>query len=148
MLSCCRPCLTKHGVAMGLETNDLGILWIDDEPMILRAMARVMKSKFDIDITACPSGQVALEEFKKDTARFDLVVCDVQMPEMAGPSVVRAIRSLGYTGIIVFFSSGAGEFEQEVKDLISTGDVTLLLPKSASAAEIHNLALLGKKLCL
>ena len=57
------------------------IMFVDDEPNILRAFARVLSPLGDV-VTALGGG-AALELLEGDTT-FDVVLCDVMMPDMDG----------------------------------------------------------------
>lgn len=55
------------------------ILLVDDEPLVLRALARILKA---YDVTTAANGDKALVLAEKQT--FDLVISDYNMPGMNG----------------------------------------------------------------
>ena len=57
------------------------ILLIDDEPLVLRTLSRVFDKEHDV----VPVGRaaVALEKLRAGE-RFDVIFCDLMMPEMSG----------------------------------------------------------------
>ena len=61
-------------------------LLIDDEPQLLSMLERALKSTFDL--VQVGSGRAALELLENDRA-FDLIVCDLMMPEVSGVEVLR-----------------------------------------------------------
>lgn len=74
------------------------ILVVDDERQITRMLrASLQSSGYEVYIAS--NGTEALEQFH--TAKPDLVISDLAMPEMNGLELTRAIRSLGPTPIIV-----------------------------------------------
>jgi len=57
------------------------VLIVDDEPLILRSVARLLKDEHDVEIAA--NGREALLKLAED-GPFDLILCDLMMPEMNG----------------------------------------------------------------
>jgi len=66
------------------------ILVIDDEELITKSLLKFLKSK-GYNVTIANSGQAAMEKIKE--ADFDLIICDVRMPEMDGIETIKQIRS-------------------------------------------------------
>jgi two-component system, cell cycle sensor histidine kinase and response regulator CckA len=81
------------------------ILVIDDEPAILRAFRRVLVSH---EVSVATSGPEAMRALA-DGAAFDVIFCDVMMPEMSGVDVYQRIAELypGQEHKIVFVTGGA-----------------------------------------
>lgn len=69
--------------------NSIKILLCEDNPLNQKLAKRVM-TKFGFDVEIAENGLVGLEKLKKN--RFDLVLMDLQMPEMDGYQTVQAIR--------------------------------------------------------
>jgi CheY-like chemotaxis protein len=64
------------------------VLVIDDEPMMARAVQRLLDAEHDVVITSDPLGAV---EQVRAGARFDVILCDLMMPTMSGMEVYEAI---------------------------------------------------------
>jgi two-component system LytT family response regulator len=65
-------------------------LIVDDEPVARRRIRRLLKPETDISIVGeCGDGRVAIDAIR--TLRPDLVFLDVQMPEVDGLAVLRAL---------------------------------------------------------
>jgi len=81
------------------------ILVIDDEPAILRAFRRVLYAH---DVVLATSGPEAMSKFA-DSRRFDVIFCDVMMPEMSGVEVYQRISEQypGQERKLVFMTGGA-----------------------------------------
>jgi two-component system cell cycle sensor histidine kinase/response regulator CckA len=81
------------------------VLVIDDEPAILRAFRRVL---FTHEVVVATSGPEAMQKLG-DGAAFDVIFCDVMMPEMSGVEVYQRIqeRHPGQEHKLVFMTGGA-----------------------------------------
>ena len=81
------------------------ILVIDDEPAILRAFRRVLYAH---DVVLATSGPEAMSKLA-EKRRFDVIFCDVMMPEMSGVEVYQQIseRYPGQEHQLVFMTGGA-----------------------------------------
>lgn len=66
------------------------ILLIDDEPMLLRTLEEAVAESHDV-VTAI-GGAEAINLLARDQ-RFDLIICDLQMPNVDGVAVHDALRS-------------------------------------------------------
>lgn len=82
------------------------ILLVEDEDMV-RAVADRALARAGYTVTACADGEEGLAEIEGG-GEFDLIVSDVVMPGMDGPSMARAIRELK-PAIPVLFMSGYAE---------------------------------------
>jgi PAS domain S-box-containing protein len=79
---------------------------VDDEPMILNALRRALGA--DHQVTTVAGGQAALA-LLGDGERFDVILCDLMMPEMSGMDLYDQIRrrAPGQADRIVFITGGA-----------------------------------------
>jgi signal transduction histidine kinase len=66
------------------------ILVVDDEPLVLSSLSRLLRGWGDVRTTA--SGHQALEALRGG-ASFDVVLCDLIMPDMSGIDLYRAVSS-------------------------------------------------------
>jgi CheY-like chemotaxis protein len=81
------------------------VLVIDDEPAILRAFRRVLSAH---DVVVAGSGLEAMSKLAEGR-NFDVIFCDVMMPEMSGVEVFQRIRERhpGQEHKLVFMTGGA-----------------------------------------
>jgi two-component system, cell cycle sensor histidine kinase and response regulator CckA len=89
------------------------ILLVEDEDMV-RAVAERALTRAGYTVTTASDGDEGLE-IVEGGAEFDLIVSDVVMPAMDGPSMVREVRKLR-PDLRVLFMSGYAE-EQLRKEL-------------------------------
>lgn len=82
------------------------ILVIDDEPMMARAVQRLLDGEHDVLVTSDPLGAV---EQVRAGARFDAILCDLMMPTMSGMEVYEAIAGVEAEQArrMVFMTGGA-----------------------------------------
>ncbi|APR82175.1 Sensory box histidine kinase/response regulator [Minicystis rosea] len=67
----------------------LRILIIDDEPLIGAALRRALAAH---EVTVVSGGVAAVGVIQEASAPFDLVLCDVMMPDLSGPGVYASVR--------------------------------------------------------
>jgi CheY-like chemotaxis protein len=82
------------------------LLVVDDEPMILGALRRALSSEYNV--TCVGDGRKALERLRAGE-RYELILCDLMMPEMTGMELFAAIEKLApeQASRMVFVSGGA-----------------------------------------
>jgi signal transduction histidine kinase/CheY-like chemotaxis protein len=82
------------------------ILVVDDEPMMARAVQRLLDAEHDVVATTDPCSAV---EQVRAGARFDAILCDLMMPAMSGMDVYDAIVKLEAEQArrMVFMTGGA-----------------------------------------
>ena len=68
------------------------ILYVEDEPDIRAVAQMALEAVGGFAVTACASGAEAL--VAAPTAAADLLLLDVMMPGMDGPSTLKALRAL------------------------------------------------------
>ena len=79
------------------------VLVVDDHPAVLAALRIVLEDAGYCVVTA-NDGWQALEAVNRHVP--DVVVTDLQMPEMPGWELCRHLRALGITTPIIFMSAG------------------------------------------
>jgi DNA-binding NtrC family response regulator len=58
------------------------ILLVDDELMLLYSLRRMLSD--DYDVTIANGGKKAIDIIDNESTPFDLIICDVSMPEING----------------------------------------------------------------
>jgi two-component system sensor histidine kinase/response regulator len=76
-----------------------------------------------VKLTAAENGQVALDLYREDPARFDLILMDVQLPVMDGISATKQIRSSGLANCtqIPIIACTAHVFQEELAECMACG---------------------------
>ena len=85
-------------------SNKPRILIIDDEPDMLSGCAKILSALGNIPIPVSNS-KLALDLIKED--EFDLIFCDLLMPEVDGMQILESARNhLPQTPVIIFSAYG------------------------------------------
>lgn len=93
-----------HGVASGGKR--LCILIADDHGLVRDALAEVIKANSDHEVLVADSLRQA-HEVIRSTPAIDIVLLDLNMPDMEGVRSVEATAKLSGTGAVVLFSGNA-----------------------------------------
>ncbi|HVO34711.1 MAG TPA: PAS domain S-box protein [Gemmatimonadales bacterium] len=88
-----QPAAARGAPAPGAAPWSSGgtILFVEDEPLIREAAGELLRAR-GYSVTLAAHGQEALAICEAQDTAFDLVVCDVIMPQMGGPALFRALR--------------------------------------------------------
>jgi len=88
-----------------VKMNRYRILLVDDDQLVLKSMQRLLRRH---DVTAVSGGAEALALLEEDSG-FDIILCDLMMPDVTGMDVYERLAASG-GGLdrrIVFLSGGA-----------------------------------------
>jgi CheY-like chemotaxis protein len=69
------------------------ILVVDDEAMVLDVAGEMLKT-LNYQVITVPNGAAAIDLYRREQERVDLVILDMVMPEMNGSEVFHAIRQI------------------------------------------------------
>jgi two-component system, cell cycle sensor histidine kinase and response regulator CckA len=114
--SAARRALANADAPPESESAPARILIVDDEPLLGQTLLYAFKGRHDVVI--CTSGRDALSRLEKD-ARFDLVLCDLMMPDVSGSAVYEAVKR-SYPGLVrcfVFMTGGA--FTERAREFLA-----------------------------
>jgi two-component system cell cycle sensor histidine kinase/response regulator CckA len=108
------------------------ILLVEDEDAVRSFASRALASR-GYTVIEADSGEAAMRRVDEHEGRIDLVLSDVVMPAMDGPTLLRELRKQGHTMKVVFISGYAEDaFE---KNLEGQRDF-LFLPKPFSLKQL------------
>jgi signal transduction histidine kinase/FixJ family two-component response regulator len=118
----------------------LRLLLIDDEPLVLRSLCRMLAEH---DVETANGGIDALSRLKQD-ARYDLILCDLMMPDMDGTVLYAELgRTMPDVLERVVFCSG-GAFTTRTKQFVEQSERRIIekpLTREAFEALIAELQL-------
>jgi len=88
-------------------SNRLGkirVLLLDDDSFILDFVAELLKDLGVDEVLVAQDGMAGLSVISEQVSDIDLLICDIEMPEMDGIEFLRNIASQKYCGNIALFS--------------------------------------------
>ena len=90
------------------------VLVVDDDTSVLIAARRIL-AKYGYTVLEAPGGEEALQVARANALRIDVVLTDVRMPGLDGPSLVRKLADVIPTLRVVYMSGYTdGRLEQEL----------------------------------
>jgi PAS domain S-box-containing protein len=108
------------------------LLIAEDNPVNL-SIAKRFLTKWGIKVSEATNGREALAQFKKDT--FDLLLIDLEMPEMDGATALKEIRKINTSIPAVAFT--AAVYDNMQADLLQKG-FTDFIHKPFRPEELHS----------
>ncbi|MDX1795223.1 MAG: response regulator [Hydrogenovibrio sp.] len=97
------------------------ILAVDDSKSMRQMVSMSLKSAGH-DVTEAEDGAIALDLAKKD--QYDLIVTDINMPNMNGIELIQALRGLPnykFTPVLCLTTESSGDMKQKGKEAGATG---------------------------
>ena len=107
------------------------ILLVEDEPMV-RTVAERALTRHGYTVLTADNGEEALEIARPRASEIDLLISDVVMPMMDGPTMVREARKT-HPDLPILFMSGYAE--EQLRKSIDIANVAFL-PKPFSVQEL------------
>ncbi|NLA73927.1 MAG: HDOD domain-containing protein [Deltaproteobacteria bacterium] len=91
------------------------VLFVDDEPMLLQGLSRMLRTEKDIFVPAfATSGEEALAMLLKDN--YDVVVSDISMPHMNGLELLSRVKEL-YPDTVRIILSGEPDVSLSIQSV-------------------------------
>ena len=123
-------------VAVAKKPADLtgqgNILFVEDEASVRLIAAKSLRKK-GYNVVEAEDGEEAFEMLEEADEPFDLMISDVVMPGMDGPTLLKKGRAMLGEARIVFIS---GYAEEEFSDLLSEEPDVTFLPKPFTLAQL------------
>lgn len=111
----------------------ISVLFIDDEPAILDITKKFLEKTGKMIVFPVKSAREGLKALKRQ--KYDVIVCDYEMPEMSGVALLRDLRLHGdHTPFIIFTGKGR---EQVVIEALNAG-ATFYLEKGTNPKAIFS----------
>jgi len=108
------------------------ILFVEDEVSVRTIAAKTLRKR-GYTVIEAGDGEEAYEILEDDDHTFDLMISDVVMPAMDGPTLLKKGRDMLGDARIVFIS---GYAEEEFSDLLSEEPDVTFLPKPFTLAQL------------
>ena len=124
-----RPVQAAASAIAGPTTRRGSVLVIDDELAVAMALSRILRSAHDVSVLA--DGREALDLIASGK-RFDVIFCDIMMPEVSGMDVYEALcRSCPEQAQRMVFMSGGAFSERATRFLEGLENVQISKPFAA-----------------
>ena len=90
-----------------MNITRLKILYVDDAAVFRRLVTDELSADLELEVQTAPNGKIALAKF--DLSPPDLVLLDVEMPDMDGLETLRALRQRSASIPVIMFSGKVDE---------------------------------------
>jgi two-component system, cell cycle sensor histidine kinase and response regulator CckA len=114
--------------AAGTET----VLVVEGEEAVRRLIVAIL-GRLGYEVVEARDGQEALEIWQAQARRIDLVITDVEMPPVHGPSLVEAIRDTHPTTPVIYLSGHADAITRQPDVTVDDGTPLLQKPFTSGA---------------
>ena len=109
-----------------IERPEIRVLLLDDEPFILKLMGRIVVNLGFKHVTLCTSGADALRYVDSPDSAPQLILCDLNMPEMDGVEFLRRLVEHGYADSLILISGEDKRALQASEKLAHAHGITVL----------------------
>ncbi len=99
--------------------KEMNILVVDDSMLIRSVAKKILKNLGFPNVTLADDGSTALEKLNEQT--FNLVIADMNMPEISGIELLKKMREKEETRQIPFLLVTAEESQDEIMTAIRAG---------------------------
>ncbi|MCA9626073.1 MAG: PAS domain S-box protein [Myxococcales bacterium] len=130
-----RPNAQHSRPPQGGSAQRLRLLIIDDEPLLLRAYERMLGREHDVEVALGGEEGLRVLRARQD---FDLILCDLMMPDCDGPAVYQALKQEAPELLERLHFCSGGAFTQRVTDFL-TRVGRPVLEKPLNAARLSRL---------
>jgi two-component system KDP operon response regulator KdpE len=98
LLACIRLGRLEQNITRPLAASKGAVLIVDDQPQIRRVLRTALVAKgYEVDDAS--GGEEAFEKLREE--KYDVILLDINMPDITGTEVCRTIRSTSDVGIIM-----------------------------------------------
>ena len=109
-----------------VEKSTVRILILDDEPFMLKLIGRLLANLGFTQVTRCDSGRAALASLDSSNKPPDLILLDLNMPEMDGLEFVRHLVERLYSGSLILVSGEDERMLQAAVKLVQAHKISVL----------------------
>jgi EAL domain-containing protein (putative c-di-GMP-specific phosphodiesterase class I)/FixJ family two-component response regulator len=107
-----------------IEPRIAGIVLVDDDPLMLKLLSRMLARLGFTRVAACDSGETALQQVTGSREVVDLIFLDINMPGMDGIEFIRRLAQCRYAGSVILVSGENSRILESVERLIEAHHLT------------------------
>jgi len=147
-LSTCKPQLifdsSSDDLLSGTALAGMSALVVDDEELMRDFLCMAVQKSGVGNVMSATNGSDALDQVESNHVAIDIILCDLQMPEMDGIEVIRQLANDGFGGGIVLVS---GEDRRVLKTAENMAEVRGLnvIGSLSKPVPVHNIISLMKQ---
>jgi EAL domain-containing protein (putative c-di-GMP-specific phosphodiesterase class I)/DNA-binding NarL/FixJ family response regulator len=109
-----------------IERSAVRILVLDDEAFMLKLLRRILSNLGFTSVTLCDSGRAALERVAMGDGAPNVILLDLNMPEMDGIEFVRHLVDRHYPGSLILVSGEDERILQTTEKLVRAHKIPIL----------------------
>ena len=109
-----------------MNQHTIKILILDDEPFMLKLLSRMLENLGYTAVATCDNGRAALELVDSPDDSPNLILLDLNMPEMDGLEFVRHLVERRYAGSLILVSGEDERMQQAAEKLAGAHKITVL----------------------
>jgi EAL domain-containing protein (putative c-di-GMP-specific phosphodiesterase class I)/ActR/RegA family two-component response regulator len=117
------------------------LLVVDDDAFVLQLLRRMLQQMGVLQVMTCTSAAAAIEQVKDKGPDIDVVVLDINMPDVDGIEFVRRLAEMRYAGGVILVSAEGRRMIETIEQLVLSRGLRLLgsLPKPPEARAFRRL---------
>ncbi len=108
------------------RNDDMKILIVDDDLFSLKLLAHMVRQHGDYQVETCDSARRSLERIRSGEQNPDLILLDLNMPEMDGLELIRRLGDFGYGGALALVSGQSKRILRASEELSRSYDINVL----------------------
>ena len=109
-----------------MDYPPLRILVVDDEEFVLNLSVKVLHKLGYDAVSTASNGHEAIEKILTTDPVFDIVICDLNMPEMDGVELLRHISQKDFSGGIILLSGEDERMLETAHDLAKARNLNVM----------------------
>jgi EAL domain-containing protein (putative c-di-GMP-specific phosphodiesterase class I) len=118
--------MLKKGRKIMTEKPAIKILVLDDDPLMLKLLSHMLDKLDFQSVITCDNGRAALEWIDIPGNYPELILLDLNMPEMDGVEFVRHLVERHYSGTLILVSGEGERMLQAAERLVHSHKISLL----------------------
>jgi EAL domain-containing protein (putative c-di-GMP-specific phosphodiesterase class I)/CheY-like chemotaxis protein len=107
-------------------TANRHVVLVDDDPFMLSLLGSMLSSLGFDRVTAASNGSDALALANAPGGTVDVIILDINMPDMDGIELVRQLAAIGYAGALILVSGESSRMLDSVERLVRSHQLSLL----------------------
>ncbi len=126
-------------------TDKIRVLVVDDSMVFRRVVTDILATEADLEVHP-PAASASLALARLETTTIDVIVLDVEMPEMSGLEFLEKIRDRHPAPIVIMFSSATQKAAATTLDALSLGASDYVAKPSGTGSAAASIELVRSQL--